>query len=65
MSTRSNNIISYDDEDIPKGKCVDETKMLVPGAREPEAFVKGHNPQRRDVKEKHKPWGKLGLKGLP
>ena len=51
---------SYDSSTPITGKDVKSTKMLEPGAREP--YNTGKNTQDRD-KTKHKPFGKLGLKG--
>lgn len=59
MST-NNQALSYD-SDIPKGKPVEQTKQLEPGAREP--YATGANKIERQ-KTKHKPFGKLGVKGF-
>lgn len=61
QNMNNNANMSYDSE-VPSGKCVEETKQLNAGAREPEAYIKGGNLLKRDV-TKHKPFGKLGGKG--
>lgn len=64
MAERANQAISYDDANTPKGKPVEETKLLDTTAREPQCTVSIPSPLKRDV-GKHKPFGKLGVKGFP
>lgn len=63
MAAKDNNTASYDDSEIPRGKDVEETKNLMPGAREPKSFTVGEkNTYNRD-KTKHHPFGELGAMG--
>lgn len=51
------------DAEYPTPKDVKDTKMLQPGAREPESFQVGSNDITRDVR-KHGPFGGLGGRGF-
>ncbi len=53
---------SYDSPTPIQGKDVSATSMLTPGAREP--YATGKNDVDKRDKGKHKPFGKLGVKGF-